>query len=167
MYQTASLIGGASSGFLEIFIFHPYDTIAKRLMANQFKFKKDSLNKIIFKETANESFIKKYASLYPGLKYGVMYKVLQRTYKFGFQPIVKELVDKVNPGNPVWNHAIAGGIVGGAELMLLPFDVLKIRAQTNPDSVRGSIMEIIVRENWQLFKGATWTVARFVFFFVY
>lgn len=34
---TARFLGSASSGILELLIFHPVDTVAKRLMSNQSK----------------------------------------------------------------------------------------------------------------------------------
>lgn len=34
---TARFLGSASSGILELLLFHPVDTVAKRLMSNQTK----------------------------------------------------------------------------------------------------------------------------------
>lgn len=36
----------------------------------------------------------KYASLFPGISFGAAYKVLQRVYKFGGQPYVKDFLTK-------------------------------------------------------------------------
>ena len=78
-------------------------------------------------------------------------------------------------------HATAGSLIGIGEIALLPFDVLKIKMQTNPDFVRGRGVGAIFREEGirGLYKGAGWTAARnapgsfalfggisFIFFFV-
>lgn len=45
---TARFLGSASSGILELLIFHPVDTVAKRLMSNQTK-ATGNLSQVIFK----------------------------------------------------------------------------------------------------------------------
>jgi hypothetical protein len=97
---TASILGSGTSGLLELIIFHPFDTIIKRLMSNETKSSQlsspERLNfysKIVFKEQHDKNFFKKINSLYFGFSYAVSYKVLQRVYKFGFQPVVKDVVD--------------------------------------------------------------------------
>ena len=81
----SKILGSSLSGILEIGLFHPVDTIAKRLMYNETKINKNNLNKIIFKDSSNKSFLGKYKSLYPGANFALGYKILQRTYKFGGQ----------------------------------------------------------------------------------
>lgn len=39
-------------------------------------------------------FVGKWAALFPGFGYGALYKISQRVYKFGGQPVVKEGLDK-------------------------------------------------------------------------
>ena len=65
-----------SAGIAELAIFHPVDTIAKRLMSNQGKVSSAArLNEVIFKDKAHVSLPKKFGSLFPGLGYAATYKV--------------------------------------------------------------------------------------------
>jgi len=48
------------------------------------------LNNVIFKSYADSPAGKKFFSLFPGLGYAAAYKVLQRVYKFGGQPFVRD-----------------------------------------------------------------------------
>lgn len=57
-------------------MFHPVDTIAKRLMSNQGKVGSAArLNEVVFKDKAHVSPGKKFGSLFPGLGYAAAYKV--------------------------------------------------------------------------------------------
>jgi len=105
----------------------------------------------------------KYASLFPGIGFGAVYKVLQRVYKFGGQPFVRDFLQshyaenfKATFGEK--NHktiiyATAGSIMGVGEIALLPLDVLKIKAQTNPKAFgnRG-VLKIIADEGLNLYR---------------
>lgn len=51
-------------------------------------------NSVIFKDTAQASIAKRAVSLFPGLGYAAMYKVLQRVYKYGGQPFVRDYLAK-------------------------------------------------------------------------
>lgn len=65
-----------SAGIAELAIFHPVDTIAKRLMSNQGKVASAArLNEVIFRNSAHETISKKFTSLFPGLGYAAGYKV--------------------------------------------------------------------------------------------
>ncbi|CAM9681343.1 unnamed protein product, partial [Hapterophycus canaliculatus] len=58
-------------------------------------------------------------------------------------------------------EATAGSIIGVGEIALLPLDVLKIKAQTNPASLAGrGVVEIFSKEGMGLYRGAGWTAAR-------
>ena len=99
---SAKIIGSSLSGIFEIGLFHPVDTITKRLMYNKqiingsnLSEKKSNLNKILFKENYNKSFLNKYKSLYKGVNYALAYKILQRTYKYGGQSILNEKLKKI------------------------------------------------------------------------
>jgi hypothetical protein len=128
------------------------------------------LNKVIFKNDIDKGFFGKWASLFPGVSFGAAYKVLQRTYKFGSQPILNTYLEK--PWGPTFKqyfgangkdmlNATSGALVGVGEVVLLPLDVLKIKAQTNPEVLRGrGLIEIFVKENFRLYRGITWTMAR-------
>lgn len=160
---TARFCATGSAGILELMLFHPVDTIAKRLMNNKLQLN-GNVSQIIFQEHAQSSILKKYQSLYPGLGYGAMYKVSQRIYKFGGQPYVKEFAVKYF--DPKTAHgktlidATAGMIMGMGEVALLPLDVLKIKAQTNPEFRKMGVTNIVKQEGWNLYAGWQWTMAR-------
>jgi Mitochondrial carrier protein len=114
--------------------------------------------------------------------------VLQRIYKYGGQPFVRDYLatkygkdfDRTfGPGNgKAILHATAGRFVGAypiirhisncwlsligiGEIVLLPLDVLKIKRQTNPDAFRGrGIFRIVADEGFGLYRGWGWTAAR-------
>ena len=69
----SKIIAASLSGVLEISIFHPVDTAAKRLMNNSNS--NLSTKNIIFPDKN----ISKFNSLYSGVKFGMGYKILQRT----------------------------------------------------------------------------------------
>jgi len=148
------------------------DTIAKRLMSNQGKVASaNTLHTVIFKEYASATAGRKFLSLFPGLGYAACYKVLQRIYKFGGQPFVRDYLgthhgDKFDltfgkgTGKAIM-HATAGSLIGIGEIVLLPLDVLKIKRQTNPDAFRGrGVFKIVGDEGFGLYRGWGWTAAR-------
>ena len=167
------IAGSSVAGILELAAFHPVDTVAKRLMSNQrsYVLNVNNVNAVIFKEYANEGFFTKYRSLFPGVGFAAGYKVLQRTYKFGGQPYVKDLINKAygeqlqetfgkKTGKSLAS-AIAGSIVGVGEVFLLPLDVLKIKSQTNPQILAGrGVVDIFRTEGFGLYRGWGWTAAR-------
>lgn len=168
----ARVAGAGSAGIAELIVFHPVDTIAKRLMSNQGKIVGTSqLNEVIFRKTANEPFVRRFFSLFPGLGYAAAYKILQRIYKYGGQPFVRDYLSThhgttfdqtFGKGNgKAIMHATAGSLVGIGEIVLLPLDVLKIKRQTNPEAFRGrGVMRIVADEGFSLYRGWGWTAAR-------
>merc|ERR1719199_2466649 len=72
---------------MELALFHPMDTVAKRLMNDS---SSGDFKKIIFKDAAESNLLAKGRALLPGLGYAAVYKLSQRVYKFGSQPIIKE-----------------------------------------------------------------------------
>ena len=82
------------TGIAELFIFHPVDTIAKRLMSNRSKLTLSTLSSVIFRESASAPLWPKMISLFPGLGYAAGYKVSQRMYKFGGQPWFNDIIKK-------------------------------------------------------------------------
>ncbi|MCJ1368405.1 hypothetical protein MMC16_007547 [Acarospora aff. strigata] len=188
---TARLLGSGSAGIAELAIFHPVDTIAKRLMSNQGKVSFSSsamlrdvlltrahqitsypnLKTVIFKQYAAESAGRRFISLFPGLGYAAGYKILQRIYKYGGQPFVRDYLalhhgEKFDrsfgkgTGKAIM-HATAGSLIGIGEIVLLPLDVLKIKRQTNPETFRGrGVFRIVADEGMGLYRGAGWTAAR-------
>ncbi|KXJ96839.1 mitochondrial carrier domain-containing protein [Microdochium bolleyi] len=168
----ARLLGSGSAGIAELAVFHPVDTIAKRLMSNQTKISGSAqLNSVIFKDKAAASVGTKFFSLFPGLGYAAGYKVSQRIYKYGGQPIARDYLAThygkdfesafgKKTGKAIM-HSTAGSLIGIGEIVLLPLDVLKIKRQTNPDAFRGrGIFKIIADEGFGLYRGWGWTAAR-------
>jgi len=170
------VLGSGSAGLLELILFHPVDTVAKRLMTNESKIFESgkvlhNLNVAIFKKHADASVLKRYGSLFPGIEFGAAYKILQRVYKFGGQPYVNAYIGKhygdtfrstfSEKSAKTLIYATAGAIMGVGEIILLPLDVLKIKAQTNPDAFKGrGLVKIITEEGLNLYRGASWTAAR-------
>jgi hypothetical protein len=179
------VLGAAVSGFVELTTFHPVDTIAKRLIHHRgsafgaSSSRLESLGKVIFKDAAEKTALGRYFSLFRGFKYAVAYKVSQRTYQFGGHPFVNEfvkthygstLVDLVGSRNAQFTgHAISGAIIGLGEVMLLPFDMLKVRGQTaninsqfppKNQSLFAHFGNDTLGALKALYRGAGWTAAR-------
>ncbi|PVG04620.1 putative GGC1-protein of the mitochondrial carrier family [Serendipita vermifera] len=170
---TARVIGSGLSGVAELLVFHPVDTVAKRLMSNKQKFSSSNANSILFREYASASLSKKFFSLFPGLGYAAGYKIAQRIYKFGGQPYFNDLIrgtptlknaftnafGERNAKNMM--HAAAGSLTGIGEVVLLPLDALKIKRQVNPEAFRGrGVIQIFLQEGTTLYRGWGWTMAR-------
>lgn len=168
---TARILGSGTSGVAELLIFHPVDTIAKRLMSNKAKVSLSALSPIIFREYATAPLGRKLLSLFPGLGYAAGYKVSQRIYKFGGQPWFNDLLSR-NYKSSFTNafgerkgrmmmQATAGSLTGIGEVVLLPLDALKIKRQVNPEAFRGrGFVRIFLEEGTTLYRGWGWTVAR-------
>lgn len=100
-----------------------------------------------------------------------LHQVLQRIYKYGGQPIVRDYLTK-HHGSSFENafgkktgkailHSVAGSLIGIGEIVLLPLDVLKIKRQTNPEAFRGrGVLRIVKDEGFGLYRGWGWTAAR-------
>lgn len=168
------------SGILEIAIFHPFDTAGKRLMSFQqpifapnrqlsesFKI----VNEVVYRDFANKPFRQQYPSLFKGVSAAVAYKVSQRIYRFGGQPIASEYVDfyygeqfEATFGEKYCKpmmHALCGAFVGVGEMAIVPLDVLKIKRQTNPAAFKGrGVLKVIQTEGFGLYRGSVWTAAR-------
>ncbi|KAH8979955.1 mitochondrial carrier [Lactarius akahatsu] len=168
---TARVLGSGTSGVAELLIFHPVDTIAKRLMSNKAKVSFSSLSPIIFREHATAPLGRKLLSLFPGLGYAAGYKVSQRIYKFGGQPWFNDVLTRHYKSNftnafgerkgKMMMQATAGSLTGIGEVVLLPLDALKIKRQVNPEAFRGrGVVRIFLEEGTTLYRGWGWTVAR-------
>lgn len=168
----ARLTGAGCAGIAELAVFHPVDTTAKRLMSNHGKITSASqLNSVVFKDKAAATLPTRLFSLFPGLGYAAAYKILQRVYKYGGQPFVRDYLAK-NHGDSFDRafgkgtgkaimHASAGSLIGIGEIVILPLDVLKIKRQTNPEAFRGrGLFRIIKDEGFGLYRGWGWTAAR-------
>lgn len=168
----ARLLGSGSAGVAELLVFHPVDTIAKRLMSNETRIGNASqLNSVIFKDKASQPIARKFFSLFPGLGYAAGYKILQRIYKYGGQPMARDALS-TNFGRDFEQafgkktgkallHSTAGSLIGIGEIVLLPLDVLKIKRQTNPEAFKGrGVFRIVADEGFSLYRGWGWTAAR-------
>lgn len=171
-------VGPATAGLCELVLFHPIDTMAKRLMSHTGKIgtptqsKMSHLNSILFRERAQASVLSKAWSLFPGLGFAAGYKVLQRTYKFGGQEVANDILTstsatwfKHNFGDKngkALMQACAGSLVGIGEILLLPLDVLKIKSQTGvlKDLSLKSVFGFVRKDPFALYAGAGWTAAR-------
>ncbi|KAG7885746.1 hypothetical protein KL938_000778 [Ogataea parapolymorpha] len=169
---SARVLGSASAGICEIAVFHPVDTISKRLMSNQTRVNSlEIFNKVIFRENAAKPIGQRLLSLFPGLGYAACYKILQRVYKYGGQPFANEFLTTnfkktyedafgAKTGKALLS-ATAGSLIGIGEIILLPLDVLKIKRQTNPEAFKGrGFFKILQDEGLGLYKGWGWTAAR-------
>ncbi|GAA6044052.1 hypothetical protein JCM8097_008693 [Rhodosporidiobolus ruineniae] len=167
--HAARILGSGTSGIAELIIFHPVDTVAKRLMSNKVSGK--PFTEIVFREHANARAGQKFLSLFPGLGYAAGYKVLQRVYKFGGQPYFNDFLNKNfkstftdafgEKNGKAMMAATAGSLTGIGEIVLLPLDVLKIKRQTNPEAFRSrGFVQIVRDEGFSLYRGASWTAAR-------
>ncbi|KAF7353870.1 Mitochondrial carrier protein [Mycena venus] len=168
---TARILGSGASGIAELLIFHPVDTIAKRLMSNKAQISFSTAGPIIFREHATASIPKRFLSLFPGLGYAAGYKVAQRVYKFGGQPWFNDIINKYyktqftntfgERKGKMMMQAAAGSLTGIGEVVLLPLDVLKIKRQVNPEAFRGrGVVRIFLEEGTTLYRGWGWTMAR-------
>ncbi|KAI0630034.1 mitochondrial carrier [Trametes polyzona] len=167
----ARVLGSGASGIAELLLFHPVDTIAKRLMSNKSKVSLSTLSPIIFKEYATAPLGRRLLSLFPGLGYAAGYKVTQRIYKYGGQPWFNDILSKnykdsftntfgERKGKMVM-QATAGSLTGIGEVVLLPLDALKIKRQVNPEAFRGrGVVRIFLEEGTTLYRGWGWTMAR-------
>lgn len=168
---TARLLGSGFSGVAELVVFHPVDTIAKRLMSNKSHVTASSLSSIIFREHASAPLGRRLLSLFPGLGYAAGYKITQRIYKYGGQPYFNDLITKHykteftntfgERKGKLMTQAMAGSLTGIGEVVLLPLDALKIKRQVNPEAFRGrGVVRIFLEEGTTLYRGWGWTIAR-------
>ncbi|KIM65820.1 hypothetical protein SCLCIDRAFT_22386 [Scleroderma citrinum Foug A] len=168
---TARVLGSGASGIAELLVFHPVDTIAKRLMSNKSKVSMSTLSPIIFRDHANAPLGRKFFSLFPGLGYAAGYKISQRIYKFGGQPWFNDVISRNYKDEftrlfgerkgKMMIQATAGSLTGIGEVVLLPLDVLKIKRQVNPEAFRGrGVVRIFLEEGTTLYRGWGWTMAR-------
>ncbi|CAD7943408.1 unnamed protein product [Amoebophrya sp. A25] len=190
----ARFLASGAAGGMELALFHPVDTAAKRLMASPVRLSLSNYGQVIFQEPATamagaggisgnlggattalptwQLMQRRIGSLFPGLGYGAVYKISQRSYKFGGQPIVKDWVRNgpyerlVGPSGGAISRALlcdglAGAILGAGEVLLLPFDVLKIKAQTNPTYRGRNFLAVFKQEGVKnLYAGWEWTMLR-------
>ena len=123
----AKIVGSTVAGVSEICIFHPIDTVAKRLMNNKVKITNTQMLKSV---ALNNSGLSK---LYAGISAGFLYKVSQRTYKYGGQSYLNDSLQKNFNASKLVSQSLSGCMIGMGEVFLLPLDILKIRTQLFPE----------------------------------
>jgi hypothetical protein len=166
----ARFAGSGIAGLCELMLFHPVDTVAKRLMNSKEELTKENYKRVLFQKAANDGAFRKYSSLFGGFGYGALYKVSQRIYKFGGQPVLNDFLqrtvfnktgDTATKSSKFWSNAISGAIMGAFEVVLLPFDVMKIKSQTNPEIRKIGLSGLVKQEGIAgLYAGAAYTAAR-------
>jgi len=162
---SARFLGAGIAGCVELPIFHPADTVAKRLMASKESFNRTNWATVVFQDKASLGARARFLSLFPGVCVGAAFKITQRTHKFGGQPYVKEYVKRCckvegKAGKTVCD-GVAGSLMGAGEVLLLPLEVLKIKSQTNPEFRSKGFAAVAGQETMKsLYAGWQWTVAR-------
>lgn len=139
-HSLTDFFSSASAGALEIAVFHPLDTVQKRLMKNPYPIYDMKLSftentKNIFNITLRDPKTQR-ISLYPGVGWGLFYKIPQRVYKFTAQPIVEKYLKDhyMTESNTFWLKGISGAVVGAGEVWLLPLDIAKLRKQLGSET---------------------------------
>ena len=56
--------------------------------------------------------------------------------------------------------SLAGSIMGIGEIVLFPLDVLKIKSQTSPESLKRKNLFSILKNTVELYRGTSWTAMR-------
>jgi hypothetical protein len=174
--------GGAMlAGLTEIAIFHPFDTVSKRLMSCEHKVLSSRIN-VLIQNVRNVIFpgispdaplMTKLIHLYPGSKWAIMYKVSQRVMKFAGQPYMKDYLDDGKIGKTCRQslgdakgkmalEATAGCLVGMSEVILLPLDRMKVLSQTNKQALGNRNVFNIVRQEGikSMYAGLCTTASR-------
>ena len=164
------LIGSGFAGILESLIFHPADTISKRLMSNQDNLivsgKNSNLKKILLQTQINDTVKSQMRGLYNGLGFSLMHRFTQRMYGYGGQPILKQYIENnylpETRYQRIRNEWLSGALIGFGETIFMPFDLLKIKKQTNVGAFNNRSMIKIIREEKinNYFKGAAITSGR-------
>jgi len=181
-WTTFARFGGSFfAGICEMVTFYPLDTVGKRLMFDSTKraFRIDEkmrqMREAIFLHgraavqwSEPVSVIR---SFYAGFLWAGVYKVSQRTWQFGSQPIFRELIDHSWPDvfharfghrlGDVLLSATAGALMGVGEIIFVPFNMLKIKSQMyNQDGPVLSLLSSGRIRMPDLWTGWTWTMAR-------
>lgn len=165
------------AGFLEIGFFHPFDTVAKRLMTSKGSLAQPTLrqtcsrvNTVIFKSHAHDNAFRKLLYLYPGSFYAIIYKVFQRIYKFAGQPLVRDYLRQHHDHRfqrafgrsaKVMREGTAGCLIGLGEVFLLPLDRLKVLSQVNENAMKKGLVPLLRQEGFKgMYTGVGITMCR-------
>lgn len=170
----AKLAGSGTAGILEATLFHPTDTISKRLMSNKKPVvvfgKNSNILQILLHtdKTPNTSYnpARHIQSLYNGFGFSLTHRFIQRMYGYGGQPILREYAKQQTNAKTkkerIFCDWYTGALIGFGETLFMPFDLLKVKKQTNPACFKNrSFYNIIKHESpREYFKGAPITTLR-------
>lgn len=83
----ARLLASSVAGVVEIYGFHPLDTVVKRLQMDKSTAPRtlSTLNATVFRDAKDKSLLEKYSSLMPGFGFAVTYKGARVPFFFKFQ----------------------------------------------------------------------------------
>lgn len=162
----SKLLGSGIAGIMETSIFHPFDTAAKRLMSNRNILSRNNIRGIIVQSQYNITPYNKLSGLYNGFSFSLAHRFSQRMYSYGGQPILKDIIyDHYKPKNKhnrVFCDYISGAFIGIGEVIFMPFEVLKIKKQTNHHTFGNrSLIKILREEEFKnYYRGASITIMR-------
>lgn len=165
-----TFMGACMAGMVDVGLFHPGDTIAKRLQKSDKKIflpgysfaqMTQGFKEVIFGPAVNQGLGEKMASFYKGVKPAAFYKVSQTAIRFGGQAITKDFlkqhVGHIYPDSLI--QGVAGGFVGVFEtLVLSPIESLKVKRQVG--HVDKGFFQILRQEGFGLYNGTVVTLFR-------
>jgi hypothetical protein len=135
------------------------------MMISRDRFSSSNWRAVLLQGGEASCIIGKMRALFPGISFGAAYKVTQRAYVWGGQPIVKEILKQRyrvhDKCGKTMCDGLAGAMMGMGEVALLPLNALKTRAQTNPEYRAQGVVDLLRRHGVrQLYAGWQWTIAR-------
>lgn len=162
---SSRIIASGAAGGLELCLFYPFDTAAKRLMNSRDRFSTSNWKTLVLQGSDTSSLVGKVRALFPGLSFGAAYKVTQRAYVWGGQPMIKEMLKKRYKVHDKYGKTLCDGFAGAAmgvgEVALLPLNALKTKAQTNPKYQAEGLLPLLQQRGLlKLYAGWQWTIAR-------
>jgi len=121
--------------------------------------------------SSSPTLLQKVGGMYKGVKFAYVYKTIQRSFQYTVQPKLAEHIEANH--RPVFvllfgsrnakpvEHAVAGCLMGCSEIIFLPIDSLKVKAQTS--SLPG--FNIVSKDSChsmlrKMYRGASWAAAR-------
>ena len=140
VFTGINALAAATSAASHLFIFHPFDTWAKRLQNGQPAFG---------------------SSPYSGMGAAGALKLSHRMIKYGGESFIREKLSAALPTqNPVLLRCFSGGLIGGVEaLMTTPLDTLKAKKQSGLYNTK-NYMQLWKEEKPRRFKPLKITLAR-------
>lgn len=163
-FKSAALAGLVENTFL-----FPIDTSIRRIQYSTVKIDHlQSFFKTIFADAYNKNVFAKIRSLYQGFMRGAFFKLTNRPYKFGCQPVLRRFLEKkigddckekIGEKNAkTLIEGAAGGLIGLGEVLLFhPFNTLIIRRQNN---IQTPWYQLIAKEKFNLYRGADAAILR-------